>query len=248
MTWPMNMSSNNYMLLVWSYYDLVDGSDTLRVINGTKNFTKTVSGFDIDLKNDSCYVGYFAVDSTDWKLFTFENYVTWADTATTDTFGIVKPDGTTMYVNNGIISAFVASAIQLGVVKVDNSSIVISEDGTISAMGADVNYTVQTLSGTTPIWDVNNGANAKITLTGNTTITMDGISVGETGNLTVINGTSTYTLNVTGYTNAISKVIGTQGNYTKLNVTVTAGKHDVFSWYYDGNVLIWNGNLEYIKQ
>ena len=247
-TFPQNMGTENYFLWLRAYQNSIINGDSVQVSVGVKNLQKTVSGFSVDLKYDSCYVSYLAIDTSDWRLFTFENYVTWADTATTDTFGIVKPDGTTMYVNNGIISAFVASAIQLGVVKVDNSSIVIAEDGTISAMGADVNYTVQTLSGTTPTWDVDNGANAKITLTGNTTITMDGISAGETGNLTVINGTSTYTLNVIGYTNAISKVIGTPGNYTKLNVTGTSGKHDEFSWYYDGNVLIWNGNLEYIKQ
>jgi hypothetical protein len=246
-TFPQNMGTENYFLWLRAYQNSVINGDSVQVSVGMKNLQKTVSGFSVDLKYDSCYVSYLAIDTADWRLFTFENYVTWADTATTDTFGIVKPDGTTMYVNNGIISAFISTAFQAGIVKVDGYSIVIDSTGVISTIDME-NDSVQTLTGTTPTWDVSHGIHAKINLTGNTTITVTNLKAGMEGNLTVTKSSSSYTLDVTGYTNAIHKNIGTIGNYTRLGTTTAASKTDQFSYYYNGVKVIWNGSNDYITQ
>lgn len=116
---------------------------------------------------------------------------------------------------------------------------------TISAAGNNDVDTPQMLTGTSPVWNYAAGKNATIVLTGNTTITMQNIPPGKSGSLTVKNASTAYTLNVTGYTNAIGKAIGTIGNYTKINVT-GASKLDKFSFSYDGTYLFWNGNLDYI--
>lgn len=104
------------------------------------------------------------------------------------------------------------------------------------------NFSVQSLSGTAPTWNASSGMNATITLTGNTTITLSNLVAGTSGNLTVINAASIYTLTVAGYTNKISPSV-----YSTTNRLVTSGnsKIDVFSWYYDGTYLIWNGGNNY---
>lgn len=55
----------------------------------------------------------------------------------------------------------------------------------------------------------------------NTTIPLTNFSDGQSGSLTVTNAATQYTLNIvqSGSVNAISKSIGTTGNYTKLNTT-----------------------------
>ena len=104
------------------------------------------------------------------------------------------------------------------------------------------NYSVQTLSGTAVTWSAASGVNARITLTAATTITMQGLAAGMTGNLTVTNPTTAYLITLAGYANRISKAV-----YSSTNIMVTSGasKMDVYSWYYDGTNLIWNGNLDY---
>lgn len=104
------------------------------------------------------------------------------------------------------------------------------------------NFNVQSLSGTAPTWNASSGMNATITLTGNTTITLSNLVAGTSGNLTVINAASVYTLTISGYTNKISPSV-----YSSSNILVTSGnsKIDVFSWYYDGTYLIWNGGNNY---
>lgn len=59
------------------------------------------------------------------------------DKATLSTFGIVKPDGTTVTINNGVISASsssvpIATVSVAGIAKPDNESIVIDNNGTLS--------------------------------------------------------------------------------------------------------------------
>ena len=105
-----------------------------------------------------------------------------------------------------------------------------------------VNYEVQGLSGTSPTWAVTNGLHATITLTGNTTITLTGITAGQSGNIRVTNGSPVYTLTFAGYTNKISPAIYLTSN--QVNTTGSA-KTDVFSWWYDGTNLIWNGTNDY---
>lgn len=101
--------------------------------------------------------------------------------------------------------------------------------------------TIQTLSGTSPTYDITAGIHANITLTGNTIITLSNLTAGDTGNLTVINAATTYTLDFAGYTNKISANV-----YSTTNRVLTSGgsKIDVYSWYYNGVYLEWNGTLD----
>lgn len=106
------------------------------------------------------------------------------------------------------------------------------------------NITVQGLSGTTVSWDANDGINATLTLSGNTTITLSNLVSGTSGNIKVTNhASSSYTLTVSGYTNKICPAV-----YSVANILKTSGgssKIDVYSWWYDGTNLIWNGSLDY---
>ena len=105
-----------------------------------------------------------------------------------------------------------------------------------------LNYSVQTLSGTTVTWNVTSGTNAKLTLSGATTITLSNITAGQTGTIVVTNPASTYSLSFAGYTNKISPSV-----YVSANTVITSGnsKIDCYSWFYDGTYLMWNGSLNY---
>ena len=106
----------------------------------------------------------------------------------------------------------------------------------------NLNQSVQALSGTTVTWDANSGINATLTLTGNTTITLSNLVAGTSGNLTITNPVAVYTLTFAGYTNKISPSV-----YSAVNMVLTSGgsKIDMYSWYYDGTYLVWNGSQDY---
>lgn len=104
------------------------------------------------------------------------------------------------------------------------------------------NKTVQNLSGTTVSWNVTNGINSAITLSGNTTITLSNLVAGTSGNLSVTNPATLYTLTVSGYTNKISPSAYLASNQLKVS---GSSKLDIFSWYYDGTYLWWNGGQDY---
>jgi len=104
------------------------------------------------------------------------------------------------------------------------------------------NESVQTLSGLTPAWDVKIGIHATLTLSGNTTITLSNLVAGQSGNLTIINPSAIYTLTFAGYTNEISPAIWKVDNQPIVSGLTLK---DVFSWYYDGSLLLWNGTNGY---
>lgn len=105
-----------------------------------------------------------------------------------------------------------------------------------------VNTTVQTLTGTAPSWNVTNGIHAKITVSGNTIITMSNCVAGTSGNLTVTSPATAYTLKFTGYTRAVSPVLTPSSGV----ITLSGGsKIDEYSWYYDGTYLVINGTKDY---
>ena len=111
-----------------------------------------------------------------------------------------------------------------------------------SSAAIHIVYAVQSLSGTTVTWNVNSGINATITLSGNTTITLSNLIAGTSGNIAVTNPSTLYTLTVSGYTNKISANAYLASNQLKVS---GSSKLDVFSWYYDGTYLWWNGGQDY---
>jgi len=97
------------------------------------------------------------------------------------------------------------------------------------------NYSIQSLTGTSPTWNADNGINATISLSGNTTINFTNVEAGTSGNLTSVSAATGNTLSVTGYTNKISPAI-----FSATNQMLVSGnsKIDMYSWYYDGTYLV----------
>lgn len=119
-------------------------------------------------------------------------------------------------------------------------------NGNILASGEvtadNINTTVQSLSGTTVTWNASSGHHAKITLSGNTTITMSNLVAGTTGNLTVTNPSTAYDITFSGYTILISPMLGASGDTIEMS---GASEKDVLSWYYDGTQVFINGTFSY---
>lgn len=93
--------------------------------------------------------------------------------------------------------------------------------------------TPQNLSGTTITYNAANGANANITLSGNTTINMSNVQAGMVGNITIINDGTARQLTFSGYTFKISLKIRGGTNMAWSSATGI----DKFSWDYDGTRL-----------
>ena len=144
--------------------------------------------------------------------------------------------------DSGLSGAQYLGSLATGLLKNTTSTGVLS-----IATSADIpglpNNTVQALSGTSITWNTTNGLNATLTLTGNTTLTLSNLVAGQTGNIRVTNAASTYTLTMAGYTNKFSPTI-----YLTTNQVKTSGssKIDVYSFFYDGTYLIWNGTQGYL--
>jgi hypothetical protein len=169
---------------------------------------------------------------------TLGSYIT--STGLTNTLSGYQSTSPRTTVGNNLYTLPNPSAVTLLRINADNS--VSTRTMAQSRDDLGINFNVQALSGTTPSWVGTSGLNATITLSGNTSITLSGLIAGQTGNLTVTNASTTYTLSFSGYTNKISPSV-----YSSANTVVTSGgsKIDVYSWYYDGTYLIWNGTLNY---
>jgi len=149
---------------------------------------------------------------------------------------LVSPNGDSSYLPNG-----------------DDNEVLTIKNGvpTFYPSSSSINDSVQIFTATNLTWDIDRGINAKLSISGNTTIVLSNlpVAVSRSGSLTVINSATQYTLNITqsGYVNAISKTIGTIGNYTKINLT-GASKVDKYSWSWDGYYLFWKGENDFITQ
>ena len=62
-TWPRNYSHSNYFLDIRAWTQEVINGKTVQVQNAIYNFTKTTSGFSLQLKNPQGYLTYFATDT-----------------------------------------------------------------------------------------------------------------------------------------------------------------------------------------
>jgi hypothetical protein len=121
-----------------------------------------------------------------------------------------------------------------------SSSTYLRGDNTWGTIGPNV--TVLSLSGTAPSWNMSNGINAKITLSGNTTITLSNVPTGYSGNLVVTNAATAYTIQFSGYTVKISPFLDSASGVITMS---GESEVDMLSWYYDGNNIIINGTFRY---
>jgi len=80
--------------------------------------------------------------------------------------------------------------------------------------------TPQSLSGTTVTMTWTSGINASITLSGNTTFTIEGMPDGGESQIEVTNGSSSYTFNLNGSTGYTTEVI--MGNNATINTTISS--------------------------
>jgi len=103
------------------------------------------------------------------------------------------------------------------------------------------NYSQQTLSGTNITWNLANGKDATITLTGNTVITLTNATQGLTGTIWVTNPSTVYTITFAGYVNSIDPYIRLGSN---MVITSGGGKMDDYTFKYNGSKMSWNGTLD----
>lgn len=86
------------------------------------------------------------------------------------------------------------------------------------------------------VWKVNNNYNAKVTLTGNRTLSLQGLEEGDYGTIRVIqDATGNRTLTLPN--NSI--VMGTTGS-SSVTLSTGANQFDILSFYYDGTYIFWN--------
>jgi len=112
-------------------------------------------------------------------------------------------------------------------------------DGTKFVNG--YNNSQQSLSGTNVTWNLANGKDAAITLTGNTVITLTNATQGLTGTLWVTNPSTVYTITFAGYANSIDPFIRLASN---IVITSGGSKFDDYSFKYNGTKMNWNGTLD----
>ena len=111
-------------------------------------------------------------------------------------------------------------------------------DSTLSA--PNYTTTIQTLTSGTITWDQTKGANASVTLTGNSTLSIANAAAGMYGLIKIqqdATGSRTLTLP------SGSKVINGGGGAVTL--TTTAGAIDVLSYFYDGTNYYWTVGYNY---
>jgi len=105
------------------------------------------------------------------------------------------------------------------------------------------NSGVQTLTGGTPVWNVNSGLNAIIQVASDHTITFTNLQAGMQGNLSIKCSANSQRITFAGYNLYISQSIHDTGD--SILTSAGATKRDKISWFYDGEVLEINGQKDY---
>lgn len=105
------------------------------------------------------------------------------------------------------------------------------------------NSGVQTLTGGTPVWNVNSGLNAIIQVASDHTITFANLQAGMQGNLSIKCSANSQRITFAGYNLYISQSIHDTGD--SILTSAGATKRDKISWFYDGEILEINGQKDY---
>lgn len=232
----------------------------------TKLINAAGTGIRISVVNPIGYINALSNGADNTWLKVSGTNVTWSvlPTASTSVAGVVKVDGTSVTISNGIISA--PNTGGGTVVAVTGTSPIVSSGGNspaISILAASQsqagsmssadkikldnlwNYTVQSLSGTSPTWNVTLGLGAAITLSGNTVITLSNLVTGMSGTIFITNPSTAYYIKFTGYTADI------KGNNLTINSTGIlcsgSSKRDSFGWYWNGSSLEIHVALDYTR-
>jgi hypothetical protein len=225
-------------------------SDTVLYINGgliTRGLAGAGSGGD--------EVSVDGVATTNPN-FTSTGDVDFVNTSNTITANINADAIEYNMLNDNIISS--QTALTSGLASTDE--LMVSDAGTVKKMDVSVletymqdnlsfggvNMTVQSLSGTTVFWNMTNGINAEITLSASVTIDLSNVPTGYSGNLTVTNASTAYTISFLVDVPTYDFKISPSLNSSNGGITMSGGSVvDVLSWYYDGTYIFINGTLNY---
>ena len=95
---------------------------------------------------------------------------------------------------------------------------------------------------TTAVWDVNQGIDANMTMTGDCYITLQNLKVSTSGTLHITKQLTDYRLQFKGYTLSISRNI----DWDSTGILISGNsKEDSYTWTYNGEVVTINGNKDY---
>lgn len=224
------------------------------------------TGLRIAVINPSGYTSALSNGINGQLLRTTGTALEWFDfpIASTTVSGSVKVDGTSITINNGIISA--PNTGGGTVVAVTGTPPIVSSGGNSPAISITAatqssagsmsaadktkvdklwNLGKQTLTGTTPTWNVANGLVADITLSGNTTITLTGLETGMPGTLFVTNASTAYYIKFAGIT---ADIKGPNLTINSSGVLCSGNSaSDSFGWTWDGSILKMHVAKEYIR-
>lgn len=93
------------------------------------------------------------------------------------------------------------------------------------------------IDGATVSWNYSNGFNAQVTINGNRTLSITGVTAGDYGTLLITqNATGSFRMNFT----ASHKFPAATASFT-----TTAGKTDIYGFYFNGTYFYWNYNLNF---
>lgn len=155
----------------------------------------------------------------------------------------------TMWIT-GVIKTDTLVGTGTRIVTTDSDGILGAADNGIGALINDGsgnisywNYNTQSLSGTTPTWNVVNGLNAIITLSGNTAITLTNLAVGMTGKISITNPATAYKIKFVGVT---AEIKGVNLAIDSNGITFSgSSKYDTMTWTWNGTILEVHVNKEY---
>lgn len=100
------------------------------------------------------------------------------------------------------------------------------------------NPATQSLSGTTPTYNINSGIDAKITISGNTTVSMQNLFEGASGTLFITNPATAYKIKFVGYNLDISASLMYDSNGIQLK---TSSNDNSIGWKYINSKLLIHG-------
>jgi len=106
-----------------------------------------------------------------------------------------------------------------------------------------INPRPQTIpASTTAVWNVNEGIDANMTMTGDAYITLQNLKVSTSGTLHIYKQSTSYRLKFKGYTLSISRNI----DWDSTGILITGdSKEDSYTWTFNGDVVTINGNKDY---
>jgi hypothetical protein len=162
------------------------------------------------------------------------------DVFSTNSTGVSIPTGKIYQINGNDI---IQQTITNGVTTSAPSQDIVYDNLATKADKSMYAHQSLTMAAGASSWDCSAGQNATLAITGNVTLTMTNLIAGTSGNLTIAAPAGAYTVTIA-HASASIKISPSIRSAT-ATFTVSGGAYDVYSWYYDGTYLLWNGTKGY---